>query len=560
MFGHNPKNTDIDSKITLAGLKTQIYQYQAYSIYWQMLTSRSLGGGFVADDMGLGKTLSYLAYIVAERQLAVLWREVERSRKAYDGKHLLPSHTPSRTCPQPSKPGWITCPCSSSSPTAKMVPQPGIRMVCVPPPLVQNWWDQWKDHVDTLNNDLGMRVVVDHAGAFNNTTSMADQKSLSSVLPTQTRLTANLARKDTTADDTPKDHSEGYLLLTTKESFAKFEKIFEYKGQIHDPKNPGEWKSGTRNSLIIGIAAIDESHEEYFKNKGRAAVLTNLPTSNTSVVPFLWGYSGTPISQTPRGLEGVLYAIEKNSNTNWAEDPTFQQFQWARLDAICKSYDAQLKSSKRNDAALERILADFKTFLTNFVIRRTSSTDWFGHTLMKLKPHYHQDVLLKQSPAIKDEITAFEALFDADRAAALAKVQANWDNFPDARRTDIRPTELGFNTMVSETWRSRILATFPGLCKLAKSENDANRLSLTENEAIGFLRENEPKQNTTPYGRFLKDIVETSPKCMWLYDFITVLNTQTDIAGKPEKLVILSAFPQVAFILKLVWNTPLFFE
>ena len=119
-------------------------------------------------------------------------------------------------------------------------------------------------------------------------------------------------------------------------------KLFQSPGQIHDPKKLGEWKSGTRTALVFGIAMIDESHEEYFKNKGRAEILTKLPTANTSVRPFCWGYSGTPFSQTPRGLEGVLWAIESHApqtvsdKTGWQTDPKFQQFEWHKLDAICK--------------------------------------------------------------------------------------------------------------------------------------------------------------------------------------------------------------------------------
>lgn len=66
MFGINPAETQADRLVTIHGLKTRIYQYQAFGVYWQMVTSRSVGGGFVADDMGLGKTLSFLAYIIVD--------------------------------------------------------------------------------------------------------------------------------------------------------------------------------------------------------------------------------------------------------------------------------------------------------------------------------------------------------------------------------------------------------------------------------------------------------------------------------------------------------------
>src|SRR5688500_15927947 len=64
MFNLDPLQTALEELVEIAGLKTKIYQYQAFGVYWQMMTSRKLGGGFVADTMGLGKTLSFLAFFV----------------------------------------------------------------------------------------------------------------------------------------------------------------------------------------------------------------------------------------------------------------------------------------------------------------------------------------------------------------------------------------------------------------------------------------------------------------------------------------------------------------
>jgi hypothetical protein len=547
MFRHDPKETGTDKRIAIAGLKTKIYEYQAFGVYWQMITSRALGGGFLADDMGLGKTLSFLAYVVVERQLSVLHREVTKSRVAKDGKHLQEGEE--GTCPTSSKPGWIACPCSSASPTSRMRPQPGLRMACVPQGLVGQWWGQWKTHVDISDSELAMKVVVDHPATFNNISiTITDRLSSGETAQNTTRMQAEKSRvKDGKVDDRPKEYHEGYLLLTTKETYPKFAKKFETNGQIHDQKKRGEWKSGSRSSLIFGIAMIDECHEEYFKNKGRAQILTNLPTWNNSVRPFVWGYSGTPFSQTPRGVEGILWAIEKHSNQI---DPSFK---WEKLDAICKEYDAQIKSNKRDDEAVRRILDVFKPFLVRFMIRRTAETKWFGGcSLVKLQPHIHQDVFLKPNDAFDALIPAFEAKFDLDREDMLEQLQAKWDNFPDSRRSDIRPTALGFNIICRTSWRSRLLATFPYLFRLATTDVEADRLTLTAEEIQSFKSAIDKKEFNSPYGRHLRRIVEGSPKCAWLYNFIPQILSQKDVDGNCQKLVILTNFPQVAFILKLV--------
>jgi hypothetical protein len=102
--------------------------------------------------------------------------------------------------------------------------------------------------------------------------------------------------KDGKGNDRLKEYHEGYLLITTKGMYLKFVKKFETNGQIHNPKKRDEWKSGTRSCLIFGIVVTDESHEEYFKNKERAQILTNLLTWNNLVRLFVWGYSSTPFS------------------------------------------------------------------------------------------------------------------------------------------------------------------------------------------------------------------------------------------------------------------------
>ncbi|PBP28226.1 SNF2 family protein [Diplocarpon rosae] len=539
MFRINPTETQMGESVRIAGLTTALYQYQAFGVYWQMITSRDFGGGFVADDMGLGKTMSFLAYVVVERQLAILWRDVNKSRLARDNRHLLQDQAGS--CPTPAKTGWISCPCSSTSPTSKMAPKSGIRMACVPQALVAQWWTQWKTHVDTSDGVLGMKIVVDHPALVNDLhTSMEDRLSSCEQSQTRGRMEAVKATKDKKENDKPKDHHEGILLLTTKDNYPKsMKKYFESAGQVHDPKSPGEWKSGTRNSLIFGIAMIDESHEEYFRNKGRAKILTELPRHNHAVRPFLWGYSGTPFSQTPRGIEGVLWAIEKHSSN------AHPAFAWKKLDDLCKRYDHALKSHKRDDAALNQILGDFKPFLTKFMLRRTAETQWFGHPIMRLPPHIHTNVYFEPN-RLSALVDAYEMGFDGERDALLAALQAKWDHFPELRRSDIRPAQLAFNTRTREMWRSRILATFLYLYKLATGDQDALDLTVAEVEAF-----QKKKRETNPYRKYTKQIVENSPKCLWLHNFLSELSAARDVHGNAHKLVIMTSFPQVAYMLQL---------
>ncbi|PVH73085.1 hypothetical protein DL98DRAFT_58600 [Cadophora sp. DSE1049] len=289
---------------------------------------------------------------------------------------------------------------------------------------------------------------------------------------------------------------------------------------------------------------IDECHEEYFKNSGRAKILADIPRFNNSVRPFVWGYSGTPFSQTPRGIEGVLWAIEKHSET------VDEAYSWKKLDRICKQFDEQLKSEKLDNSAVDACLGEFKSFLTRYMIRRTADTMWFGHPLVNMKPHIHTDVTLVSDGTFTEDIRHYEKQFEAEKEKMLTALQSKWDQTtPELRRSNIRPVRLGFNVMIRTHWRSRLLATFPYLQQITSPELE-KPLSLSQEEVQAFIKA--PARDSNPYKKNLRAIVENSPKCLWLYDFINKLMGLRDVEGNEHKLVIMTAFPQVAYILSLV--------
>lgn len=289
---------------------------------------------------------------------------------------------------------------------------------------------------------------------------------------------------------------------------------------------------------------IDECHEEYFRNKGRAKILIDLPRANHNVRPFLFGYSGTPFSQTPRGIEGVLWAIEKHAES------VDESFSWRRLDQICKEFDGQLKNDVLDLPAVNSCLAEFRLFLTRYMIRRTAETNWFGHSLVEMKPHIHTDVSLESDEALAESIRHYEKQYDVEREETLKALQLKWDDTaPELRRSNIRPTKLSFNVMIRPHWRSRLLSTFPYLQKMTVPDTK-DSVTLTAEETQGFLRA--PDKTSNPYKRHLRIIVENSPKCIWLYNFIQQLKAERDVEGNEHKLVIMTSFPQVAYILKLV--------
>jgi hypothetical protein len=49
LFQIDPSKTGMKERVHIVGIKQPLFQYQAFSVYWQMLNSRRFGGGFVAD-------------------------------------------------------------------------------------------------------------------------------------------------------------------------------------------------------------------------------------------------------------------------------------------------------------------------------------------------------------------------------------------------------------------------------------------------------------------------------------------------------------------------------
>ena len=416
-----------------------------------------------------------------------------------------------------------------------------------------SWLEYWLvfQHLYRLIRQLTLMIVLDHQRIVTEL-NLADQSTNINTAKTISRMTMR---------NESENHQSGYLLLTTIHSFKDTIKKFELKGYKDAMKTFGPSKKGKapdKYKIIFGIAMIDESHEEYFKETGRGKVLCDLPSRNQ---PFVWGYSGTPFSQTPRGLDGVLWAMEqhaKNCQIIWANHPVLGQFENDKLMRICYNFDKECHSEQPDYAQVDEILTSFKPFLLNFIIRRTASTLWFGNRLIRLKPHVHQDMFLAANLAVRaefkhGEILEYESRFQDEKDKKLLELQQKWDHFPNKRQSSTRPAKFKFNTMCRLQWRLRILATFPHLIKLVTSEDDESRVNLTEQELLDYVQVgNKIKDN--PYYRHMRNIMEDSPKLLWLHPFIDNLIKQKDYQGEPQKLIIMSTFPQVICVLNMVCN------
>lgn len=580
--------------IPIAGLKNKVYQYQAFGVYWQMIQSREIGGGFVADEMGLGKTLSFLSYIVVERQLAWLWSDIARSRKDVDGRHFS-QHSQDdkhKVCPsiRSRRGGWIACPCAASSITANMKPKPGIRLAVVPPGLVLQWREQWNEHVDVAEDKLQMRLAVAHPPAFtqDGRFDIIDARHAKNTAEIKARPKApwkstsgpdQAPGPPLSGPDVPNYGSERMLLLTTAHQYKNWvKKAFEYDGVKHRLEKNGsgkvEFYKGKRHGIVVGIAMSDECHEDYLKNKGRSAVLAELEGQDAR--PFLWGYSGTPLSDTPRGLEGVVWALEHHREyyiphghkglqrvSSWDRHNKYKAnpgLRYKDLDVVCHDFERYVK----RNVGYKEMLPGFKErlfpFLKTYMLRRTTDSLWFGRPLIKLKPHYHHDIFVKPTkdgyPALQTAIKNYMRVTDREKDALLRDIQAVFDaKDPIAKGFDSRPLQLNFNTACRAEWKHRVFATFPYLVLFFESAvkglpTETPKIDMSSKECMQWRSAKEERK--CPYFQKLNLIVENSPKCCWLYNFIrTQILDRKDTLGRERKLLIITSFNVVGLILKM---------
>lgn len=250
-----------------------------------MVTSRSLGGGFLADAPGLGKTVEFLAFLVVERQLSFLRAEVSNSASkgssrrhpglTADENHLNNGmHEAQDICPSMRRrPGWIKCPCMKSSPASRFEAIPGVRIAIVPEPLMTNWRKEWYEHVDVKSKELGMRLLIAHKGSVGNATT--EEKG-------DHALNINILKATFSKGEIPdkaKPNQEKFFVLTTVLGYQTWINNFAYqnKSGLRNSLRLKRGDDGKRYQIEFGIACADECHEKYRVGDGTGVTLVKLP-------------------------------------------------------------------------------------------------------------------------------------------------------------------------------------------------------------------------------------------------------------------------------------------
>jgi hypothetical protein len=519
-FQIDPNRVDMAQRVQIAGLKIGLYQYQAFAVYWMILNSRKSGGAFLADSPGLGKTLTTLAVFVVERQLSILRADIEKSRTANDRRHLqVIKQWSSDSCPTlASRPGWILCPCMMRSPAYRWDAKPGARLVLVPNSLIPDWRKAWKESIDTRNTAIGMRLFVAHQYLTDiSTKEMAFQPANINILKAK------------------KSPHDSFVLLATAQSFPPLMKKFEsvtQKNHFH---------------LSFGIAVEDECHEDYFLSKGgRADAILQLPGN-----PFCYGLSGTPYNRSPRALVYILQALETYSTRAWEGIPHLSYLTVAQYEALCDKYNDIVKSRvSESRTELDNLKERLLTFLTTFMIRRTSDSRWFGHHLVSLPNRTHQDITFEHTTIYDEELEKFEPIEEAHVLRVLQDLQRDqWDNLKENRRKlKERPTRLSFENNILAHYQSMIFAS----CQALVDPRMKGMINFTSDEIVQWVNAKNEFTKENPYYDIFMGVFVCSPKITWVWRTLMQLQKLKDDDGGEIKVVIISSYLPVIYMVKLV--------
>lgn len=164
---------------------------------------------------------------------------------------------------------------------------------------------------------------------------------------------------------------------------------------------------------------------------------------------------------------------------------------------------------------------------------------------MKLKPHAHRDIFLEHNAKYDQEITEINSSLERESQKLLEQLQAKWEE----HRKGPKPTELKHAGKMQAAYKQRMMATCPSLCKFVLQPYN---LSLKSDELVRMR----VSRKDNVYADHLDEIFQNSPKLLWLRSFIGKLQRTEDYAGNEQKLVIMSYFPTIVFIVKLVRQRP----
>ncbi|KAI9750294.1 MAG: hypothetical protein M4579_006527 [Chaenotheca gracillima] len=530
-FRHNPEKADSSVRIQVKGLRRGLMLHQMYCVYWMLNTERSRShGGFVGDEMGLGKTTEVVALIAVSYLLNKAHMKVEQSRKNKDKKHLEKGTTKYQQpadakCPA-GEPFAMCCPCVDRNPSAKLLPKLGATLILVPPGLIPTWIREWDAIVgDNDTSNIGMRRVIAH------------QQGTGPEVFTDEDITtigwSNLTTKDDKAhiiDEVPHVKAARITVFSSPQSYlGQVAKKLEFHVKDWRPPKARKHTSSVYEGITWGRVVRDEFHLEKSVQSSTPFRLKRWTT------PYKWMLSGTPFEVSPRDLLGYITALY---STAWDTDPVLSMCTPSKIEQLGSAFEMCVKSGDREKAA--DIAQDFQKVLKRLMIRRRAASRWLDDKeLVHLPPVESKDIECDFPNEYRPALKALQAERHKQLIEDFKLRTRRWEMSTDPRKGE-RPNGASLGAYMSLAFTLRLISTVPFLVRLSHDRG----MSMTGSE----LKANNwvTTDQGNPYVENLETIVKSSPKLRALGDIVAKLGQ--DVDGNPEKLVVMSFSPVIAFV------------
>ena len=484
-----------------------------------------------------------MAHRITNTWLVIAEKEIKADRAGESTepkRHLPESHTADDRCP--TEPYPFACPCSKWSESCRFEPINSAALIISPKGLLSTWLNEFcrrVDHQHRVGNRLKMWVAHSEGGSLNKNLSKSFNRNMN-LRPSINDL--QILRRDR-QNNTARDGAHFIIVLTTSGSYRS-----QLRDHIQLEISPAQYnarkkmikKAVTKPDLLWGFVYRDEFHKEKRNSSGTPSLIRQINHDHGSYeeFPCLWFLSGTPFEKGPSDLEAYIALLESG---DWPKSRKFKMYTEEKVKQMGKEFETLVKhpGSMQNH---QGFISRFSDLLTLFMIRRTSQTDWFGQELVKLPIHESRDIRCALDSKYAANFQEFQAQI---REKIEQEFLTNLQRWRDTGSKGTQPV-LSVKSLVGASYKARICATFPYLAKLLAENIVDLRWSQILNENWHLNPED------SPYSQHLDAIIGSSKKVVEIEKILDDL--KTDVRGNPEKLVILSIAPTVAFILYLVSN------
>lgn len=394
-----------DCKISVPGLKRNLFPFQAYGVYWSMKQEQGIvRGGIIGDEMGLGKTTHMIAFCVMQANLARAIQDRNKAWEENDNHRHLPKHTdltpqsPEARCPSKLRYG-MRCPCEHWGPTSSWKVWPTASMIIVKPNLKANFLEEWTRIVDEEKGPR-MRLIVGH-GSQNMTPAEKQMLCVQATLQKK-HDGHNLWHYDVKYAN-PNVGQSSYVFLTTPMSWKDHYKAILTAPYEDQHKGDGNRRIRVPRSYHIipwARVIVDEFHAVKNRETIPMQLLRSLPKEKSC----RWVYSGTPLGGNPgTAIGGFLDALRDSS---WDHEPSLLHAREEQFKNLCSDYNRIMRCHANNQepdpVSVSSLGNRLKGVLQMIMLQRKCDSMWGKRPLLPGMPkRVHTDVLcdLKDSTA-----------------------------------------------------------------------------------------------------------------------------------------------------------------